>query len=39
MVRVVWDWGKGNGELKKVIQKMVRVDGGGDVAVAFGGTR
>lgn len=37
-VRVWFDWGQGNGELKKVMQKIVRVDGGGDVQVALGGT-
>lgn len=35
-VRVVIDVTGGDSELKKMIKKMVRVDGGGDVQVAFG---
>ena len=35
-VRVVIDVDGADGELKKLIKKMVRVDGGGDVQVAFG---
>jgi phage-related protein len=37
-VRVWFDWSRGNGELKKVFQKIIRVDGGGDVDTALGGT-
>jgi hypothetical protein len=38
-VRIWFDWGTGNNELKTLMKKIVRVDGGGDVAVAFGGNR
>lgn len=37
-VRVSFDFGRGNGELKKVFQKIIRVDGGGNVQTALGGT-